>query len=97
MPLLEQLARAADSAELAVIGLNEDAAPERGRAFLREVGVTFPSAEGRGRLKERYHYHGLPYTVVLDRDLRVIRTIHGFGGDIDAVRAAVATGLQQTK
>jgi thiol-disulfide isomerase/thioredoxin len=87
MPLLERLARA--TKDIVVIGLNEDVDIEHGRAFLRDVGVTFPNAAGRGRLRDKYRYRGLPYTVVLDRDLRIIRTIHGFGGDIAPVLSAL--------
>ncbi|MDP3773736.1 MAG: hypothetical protein Q8Q85_05655, partial [Gemmatimonadales bacterium] len=35
---------------------------------------------GGGRLKPRYHYVGLPYTVLLDAEGRVIRRWSGYTG-----------------
>lgn len=90
LPLLDSLARALDPAEVAIIGLNEDVRAADGVAFLRELGISFPSAQGGGELRSRYGYRGLPYTVVLDRELRAVRTIYGFGGDVEPIRRAIA-------
>src|SRR5690606_22976987 len=90
LPLLDSLAHALDPAEVAIIGLNEDVRAADGIAFLRELGVSFPSARGGGELRSRYGYRGLPYTVVLDRELRAVRTIYGFGGDVEPIRRAIA-------
>ncbi|MBI4408822.1 MAG: redoxin domain-containing protein, partial [Gemmatimonadetes bacterium] len=89
MPLLDAYARDASGDGVVILGLNEDVDADDGRAFVRQLGVTYPNAEGRGRLKERYRYRGLPYTVVLDRELRVVKAIYGFGGSIEPIRAAV--------
>ncbi len=94
MPELDAYARTLDPDRAVVLGLNEDVSPEDGVAFLEALGgVGYPNARGRGRLRERYNYRGLPYTVVLDGDLREVKRIYGFGTSIDPVRAAVEEAL----
>jgi thiol-disulfide isomerase/thioredoxin len=87
MPLLDSLSRA--RSDVAVVGLNEDVDAGQARRFLVELGVGFPSGSGLGKLRARYHYRGLPYTVVLDRELQVVREIHGFGADLGPVHDAL--------
>jgi thioredoxin-related protein len=43
-------------------------------------------------MKERYHYRGLPYSVLLDRHGRIIERIFGFGGpeEFAALRTTIA-------
>jgi len=55
---------------------------DRGKmlGFVREFRPPFPVLVGRGRMKQLYHYRGLPYSVLLDRRGRVIERIFGFGG-----------------
>jgi hypothetical protein len=40
-------------------------------------------------LRREYGYAGLPYTLVLDRQQRVVKALYGFGGSIAPVRDAV--------
>ncbi len=65
------------------------------RAFLDEFGFDFPVLLGRGRLRERYHYVGLPFTVLLDRQGRMVQRWIGFGGEqqIKAIRAVIQAEL----
>ena len=35
---------------------------------------------GVGRLKALYHYPGLPFTMLVDRDGRIVRRWYGYGG-----------------
>jgi cytochrome c biogenesis protein CcmG, thiol:disulfide interchange protein DsbE len=89
IPLLEELHRELGP-EVVVVGLNEDVDPAAGRRFLRELGgVTYPNAAGRGALRSEYGYRGLPYTLILDRELRVARRFYGFGTSLDPIRNAV--------
>lgn len=91
MPALDAYARRVDTAQVAVIGLNDDVDPGDALAFLAELGgVSYPSGEGRGRLRARYGYRGLPYTVILDRELRIAKAIYGFGTSIRPVQEAVS-------
>jgi len=94
MPLLDEMAQAYDPDEVAVVGLNEDVTPSDALRFLEELGgVSYPNAQGEGRMKERYGYRGLPYTVILDREGRVARTIYGFGTTIEPIERAVGEEL----
>ena len=94
MPLLEAFAKELNAEQATVIGLNEDLDPDDALAFIEEIGgVSYDHGEGRGRLRSRYRYRGLPYTVVLDRDLRVIRSFYGFGSSIDPIRRTVELEL----
>lgn len=95
MPALERLVQELDTASVMVIGLNEDANTDDARRFAAEVGVTYPLAEGRGRLRARYGYRGLPYTIVLDREHRVARTFYGFGESIAPLRDALLEELRR--
>ncbi len=94
IPLLDELARTRGEEDIAVVGLNEDVRPEDGRMFLQEVGGTsYSNAEGRGELRSRYGYRGLPYTVVLDREHRVVETIYGFGSSLAPIESALDEAL----
>jgi hypothetical protein len=46
-------------------------------------------------MQERFHYLGLPYTVVLDRDGRIVQRWYGYAGpeQIDAIRSVIAAEL----
>jgi thiol-disulfide isomerase/thioredoxin len=93
MPLLDAFAQELDPEQAVIVGLNEDVAPEAGLAFIEELGgISYESGTGEGRLKGRYNYRGLPYTIVLDRDLRVVKSFYGFGSSIDPIKEVV---LQQ--
>ena len=94
MPLLDAFARELDPERAIIVGLNEDVSPGAGLAFIEELGgVGYESGTGGGRLRSRYNYRGLPYTIVLDRDLRVVRSFYGFGSSIDPIIEAVLQEL----
>jgi thiol-disulfide isomerase/thioredoxin len=96
MPLLDAFARGLDPEQAVVVGLNEDVAPSAGLAFIEELGgVSYDSGAGGGRLRREYNYRGLPYTIVLDRDLRVVKSFYGFGTSIDPIIAAVQQELDR--
>ncbi len=50
---------------------------------------------GGGKLRAQYHYIGLPTTVLLDRDGRVVQQWIGFAGEqqIQGIRAVVEAEL----
>lgn len=94
MPVLNEYAKTLDPTEAVVIGLNEDIAPQSGIAFIDEIGGTdYLMAAGLSRLRQIYNYRGLPYTVVLDQDLRVVRSFYGFGDNIDPIKETVEREL----
>jgi thiol-disulfide isomerase/thioredoxin len=94
IPLLDRLSEELDAHQAVVIGLNEDYDPSDGLRFIHDIGgVSYPNAAGEGRLIEKYNYAGLPYTVILNREHRVIKTLSGFGDSIDTLRGIVLTEI----
>ncbi|MEN8377032.1 MAG: TlpA disulfide reductase family protein, partial [Gemmatimonadota bacterium] len=90
MPQLDSLAAALAGAGVSVVGLNDDEFPDQAIGFAQSLGgVSYPLARGEGNLRQEFGYRGLPYTVVLDREHRVVRTFYGFGESIDALAAVV--------
>lgn len=80
LPLVDSLYRALARPDFRVVGISEDVNDEDGRRFARALGLSFPNLLGHGQMRARYHYGGLPYSVLLDREGRVIREYYGFGG-----------------
>lgn len=94
MPALADYARTTDPSHVAIVGFNEDAVPADALAFLEQLGGSpYPHGQGEGRLRSRYNYRGLPYTVVLDGEGRLVRGFYGFGDTVDPIRAAVEAEL----
>ena len=67
-------------ADFDIAAISDDVSGSKMRAFVREFRPPFPILVGSGRMKAAYHYRGLPYSVLLDRDGRIIERIFGFGG-----------------
>lgn len=80
MPALDSLRREVEAPDFQFLTMNEDVSVSDAEAFVRELGFDVPVLLGRGRLRERYHYVGLPYTVLLDRDGKVVQRWLGFKG-----------------
>ena len=64
-----------------VAAISDDISGSKMLAFVREFRPPFPIIVGGGRMKAAYHYRGLPYSVLLDRQGRIIERIFGFGGE----------------
>jgi thiol-disulfide isomerase/thioredoxin len=80
MPALDALRQRMGDTAFALVALSEDQSIDDARRFLAEDHLTFPAVWGRGEQRERYHYPGLPYTVLLDRQGGVIQRWIGFAG-----------------
>ncbi len=80
LPLLDSLNAAVEETDFVVIGINEDVKEANARAFAEELGLVMIQLKGKGRMRQRYHYSGLPYSVLLDRQGRIVREYYGFGG-----------------
>jgi thiol-disulfide isomerase/thioredoxin len=65
----------------AIVAISDDVSDSKMRAFVQQFRPPFPILVGGGRMKGVYHYRGLPYSVLVDRNGRVIERIFGFGGD----------------
>ena len=70
-------------ADFDIAAISDDVSGSKMRAFVREFRPPFPILVGGGRMKALYHYRGLPYSVLLDRQGRIIERIFGFGGETE--------------
>jgi thiol-disulfide isomerase/thioredoxin len=97
MPALDSLRRSIADPEFQFLTMNEDVNRWDGAGFMRELGFDFPVLLGGGRLRERYHYIGLPFTVLLDREARVVQRWVGFAGaaQAQAERALIRAELDR--
>jgi len=80
-PLMAALYREFDRTDFAIAAISDDVDAGKMLAFVRQFGPPFPILVGGGRMKQMYHYRGLPYSVLLDRRGRVVERIFGFGGE----------------
>ncbi len=97
MPALDSLRQSISDADFRFLTMNEDRNPSDAETFVHAFRFDFPVVLGRGRLKQRYHYMGLPFTVLLDRDARVVQRWVGFAGpeQIQAIRALTRAELDR--
>lgn len=77
--------------------MNEDINPDNAEQFVREFGFGFPVLLGRGQLRREFHYIGLPMTVLLDREAKVVQRWSGFAGaeQIGAIGLLVRKELER--
>lgn len=68
-------------AQFDIAAISDDVSDSKMRAFVREFRPPFPILVGGGKMKAAYHYRGLPYSVLLDTQGRIIERIFGFGGE----------------
>ena len=80
-PHMAELYRETSRNDFDIAAISDDVSETQMRAFVREFRPPFPILVGRGRMKGAYHFRGLPYSVLLDRQGRVIERIFGFGGE----------------
>ena len=79
-PHMAELYHDFDRKDFEIAGVSDDVDSGLMLAFVRKYRPLFPILVGGGRMKQIYHYRGLPYSVLLDRRGRVIERIFGFGG-----------------
>ena len=77
---MAELYRHFERKDFAIAAISDDVDGGKMRDFVREFRPPFPILVGGGRMKGTYHYRGLPYSVLLDRNGRIIERIFGFGG-----------------
>lgn len=85
-PHMADLYREFDRKDFEIAAISDDVDRSQMLAFVREFRPPFSILVGGGRMKEAYHYRGLPYSVLLDRRGRVIERIFGFGGAAEFAR-----------
>lgn len=90
MPDLARLQREFASRGLVVVGVNQGESAQTARTFARALGVTFPiwidDQQQYGRIFAAF---GLPTTIILNRNGRVVRGVDG-ALTLNEMRAAVA-------
>jgi len=95
-PHMAQLYGEFPRGDFTIAAISDDV--DRGKMlnFARRFRPPFPILVGGGRMKERYHYRGLPYSVLLDRRGRIIERIFGFGGaeEFTSLRATIANEVR---
>ena len=79
-PHMIDLYRRYQQNDFEIVAISDDV--DRGKMldFVREYRPPFAVLVGGGGMKQVYHYRGLPYSILLDRQGRVITRIFGFGG-----------------
>ena len=79
-PHMIDLYRRYPRSDFAIVAISDDVDRAKMLAFVRQFRPPFAVLAGGGRMKQQYHYRGLPYSVLLDRSGRVIERYFGFGG-----------------
>src|SRR6266516_1462742 len=77
-PHMAELYREFARKDFEIAAISDDVDRGKMLAFVRQFRPPFPILVGGGRMKQTYHYRGLPYSVLLDRRGRVIERIFGF-------------------
>jgi cytochrome c biogenesis protein CcmG/thiol:disulfide interchange protein DsbE len=97
-PELERFQRSLQGSHL--VGVDYTDREAAGRDFVHEYGWTFPILDDPdGVYGARYHLNGLPTTVVLDADGRIVETLRGPQTAADlraALRAVNDSGIDHT-
>lgn len=88
MPMIEQLHRESDPAQVVVLGLNsEDPDPAEVTRFMARVGATYPQLRDTTTTSaRRLQMVGYPHTVIIDRRGRLAAVQAGTIRDIDQLR-----------
>jgi len=79
-PHMAELYREFARQDFEIAAISDDVDRGKMLAFVRQFRPPFPILVGGGRMRQTYHYRGLPYSVLLDRRGRIIERIFGFGG-----------------
>jgi thiol-disulfide isomerase/thioredoxin len=82
-PHMAELYRKFSREDFDIAAISDDISESKMRAFVAEFRPPFPILVGRGRMKAVYHYRGLPYSVLLDKQGRIIERLFGFGGETE--------------
>jgi peroxiredoxin len=91
LPVLDSFRKEFAKDEFAVLAVNVDANPAKGREFLRRRPVGYPSVtDPEGKLPIRFGVETMPTSFLIDRK-GVVRMVHrGFKkSDVDALRAEI--------
>lgn len=95
MPALVALWESLADSGLALLAVNEDVRAEDARRWLAENDLDPPVVLARGKARNTLGYPGLPYTMLVDREGRIVRKWIGYLGpqQIGALAAAARREL----
>jgi thiol-disulfide isomerase/thioredoxin len=79
-PYMAELYQSLDRQDFDIAAISDDVDQGEMREFVQRFQPPFPILVGGGRMKATYHYRGLPYSLLLDREGRIVRRIFGFSG-----------------
>jgi thiol-disulfide isomerase/thioredoxin len=85
-PLMAQLSRELPAEEFSIVAVSEDRDENAARWFLAEFSPPFTVVWGRGALNSTLRFRGLPFSVLLDRQGRILHRYVGFGGPAQFAR-----------
>jgi thiol-disulfide isomerase/thioredoxin len=96
-PHMAELYHAFPRRDFDVVAISDDVDRSRMLRFVAQFRPPFPILAGGGSMKARYHYRGLPYSVLLDRRGRVVERIFGFGGseEFTSLRRTIANEVRE--
>ncbi|HUC40006.1 MAG TPA: TlpA disulfide reductase family protein, partial [Gemmatimonadales bacterium] len=80
-PHMAELYRGLNRKDFDIAAISDDVSDTKMRAFVSEFRPPFPILVGHGNMKAVYHYRGLPYSALLDKQGRIIERIFGFSGE----------------
>jgi thiol-disulfide isomerase/thioredoxin len=98
IPALVRLAASIPDSDFAFVTMNEDVEVDDARRFAIGLDFEYPVALGKGKLRRDYHYLGLPFTVLIDRDGKMVYRWTGFAGEeqVADIRALIRAELNRT-
>ena len=94
MPGLDSLRRAVRDSAFVFVSINGDASRASAEGFLREVGLAMPFALAGSGVTRAFHAPGLPYTVLLDREGKIVQRWVGYSGVDQATQIRAAIKLE---
>ena len=96
LPALDSMRRAWSNGEAVFLSVNADASPVLADRFLRSTGLAFDYAVGGPKAGALVHAPGLPFTVLLDREGRIVQHWAGYTGreQMNEIDAALRLELQ---
>jgi cytochrome c biogenesis protein CcmG, thiol:disulfide interchange protein DsbE len=94
LPILQEYAQRAQG-RVAVIGVDfQDMRPEAALELARRSGVTYPQlADVDAELKQAFRVQGMPWTVVVDAEGRVVHTLTGQIHSVEELDEAVESAV----
>ncbi|HUK22375.1 MAG TPA: TlpA disulfide reductase family protein [Gemmatimonadales bacterium] len=95
-PHMAELYRQFPADSFGIAAISDDVDRRDMQRFVDEYRPPFPVLWGAGRMKDAYHYRGLPYSVLLDTRGRIIARIFGFGGpgEFERLRQTIANAIR---